>query len=85
MVDPCKSDADRTQEGRDELERLRRRSGAVPTDPDARLLFARKLLDCRRADEAILEIRALIAMFPNHLEARKLLESAHALQISGPT
>jgi hypothetical protein len=57
----------------------------VPTDPDARLLFARKLLDCREADEAIVEIRAVIAMFPNHLEARKLLESAHTLQISEPT
>jgi hypothetical protein len=44
------------------------------------LLFARKLLDCRQVDQAILEIRAVIAMFPNHLEARKLLESAHALQ-----
>jgi hypothetical protein len=67
------------------LERLRRWAGAVPTDPDARLLFARKLLDCRRADEAILEIRAVISMVPNHLEARKLLESAHALQVSETT
>lgn len=82
MTDPCKSDVDRTQE---DLERLRRWSALTPTDPDARLAFARKLLDCRKADEAILEIRAVIAMVPNHLEARKLLESAHALQLSGPT
>lgn len=85
MTGSCKSDANCTQEDRDKLERLRRFSGAVPADPDARLLFVRKLLDCRRADEAVLEIRAVIAMFPNHLEARKLLESAYALQLSGPT
>ena len=74
MTDPC--------EDRKDLERLRRSVGAVPTDPDTRLLFAKKLLDCRRADEAIVEIRAVIAMFPNHLEARKLLESAHGLRVS---
>jgi hypothetical protein len=82
MTDPCKSESDRAKEDRDELEQLRRWSRAVPTDPDARLLFVRKLLHCQRSDEAILEIRAVIALFPNHLEARKLLESAHALQIS---
>jgi hypothetical protein len=80
MADPSKSDADPARTIQDELDRLRRRAGAVPADPDTRLLFARKLLDCRQVDEAILEIRAVIAMFPNHLEARKLLESAHALQ-----
>lgn len=80
MADPSKSDADPARTIPDELERLRRQAAAVPTDPDTRLLFARKLLDCRRADEAILEIRAVIAMFPNHLEARKLLESAHTFQ-----
>jgi hypothetical protein len=85
MADHSTSDADRTRKNQDELERLRRWSGAVPTDPDARLLFARKLLDCQRVDEAILEIRAVIALVPNHLEARKLLESAHTLQISEPT
>jgi hypothetical protein len=85
MAEPTKSDADRAQKDRDELERLRRWIGAVPTDPDARLAFARKLLDCRKADEAILEIRTVIAMAPNHLEARKLLEAARALQSSEPT
>lgn len=69
----------------DELERLRRWTAAVPADPDARLAFARKLLDYRKADQAIVEIRAVIVMFPNHLEARKLLELAHALQISEST
>lgn len=80
--DPCKSDVDRR---RNDLEWLRRLSALVPTDPDARLALARKLLDCRRVDEAVVEIRAVIAMFPNHLEARKLLDSAHSLQSSGPT
>jgi len=47
------------------------------------LAFARKLLECRRTEEAILEIRAVIAMVPNHLEARKLLESVRGLQHSG--
>ena len=80
MAEPSKSGADPAPTVRDELERLRRQAGAVPADPDTRLLFARKLLDCRRVDEAIAEIRAVIAMFPNHLEARKLLESAHAIR-----
>jgi hypothetical protein len=43
------------------------------------MALARKLLHYGKADEAILEVRAVIAMAPNHLEARKLLESAHAL------
>ena len=81
MADLSKCDADHARKDRDELERLRRCSEAVPSDPDTRLLFARKLLDCQRADDAILEIRAVIAMFPNHLEARKLLESAHQLRL----
>jgi predicted Zn-dependent protease len=82
MIDPCKSDVDRMHE---DLKHLRRLSALAPNDPDTRLAFARKLLDCRKADEAILEIRAVIAMVPNHLEARKLLESAHELQLSGRT
>ena len=85
MADHRTSDVDRLQRDLDELERLRRWSRVVPTDPEVRLIFARKLLDCRRAEEAILEIRAVITMVPNHLEARKLLESAHALQSAGRT
>jgi hypothetical protein len=84
MTDPGKSGPDRARTNQDELERLRRWAGAVPTDPDIRLLFARKLLDCRRVDEALQEIRAVLAKFPNHSEARKLLESAHVIQISEP-
>jgi len=82
MIDPCKSDVDRIQK---DLDQLRRLSMLAPTDPDTRLAFARKLLECRKPDEAIPEIRAVIAMVPNHLEARKLLESAHELQLSGRT
>jgi hypothetical protein len=47
--------------------------------------LARKLLDSWQADEAIAEIRAVIAIAPNHLEARKLLERALTLQFSKPT
>jgi predicted Zn-dependent protease len=82
MIDPCKSDVGRMHE---DLEHLRRLSALAPTDPDTRLAFARKLLDCGKTDEAIREIRAVIAMVPNHLEARKLLESAHELYLSGRT
>ena len=82
MTDHRKSDVDRMQA---DLEQLRRWSTLTPNDPDARLVYARKLVDCRKAAEAILEIRAVIAMVPNHLEARKLLEAARALQISKPT
>jgi hypothetical protein len=79
MGESSKSDVDRIQR---DLEQLRRWAALTPADPDARLAFARILLECRKADEAILEIRAVIAMIPNHLEARKLLESAHELQLS---
>ncbi len=82
MTDHPKSDVDRMQE---DLEQLRRLSARAPTDPDTRLAFARKLLDCRKAEEAVLEIRAVIAMVPNHLEARKLLESVREVPLSGRT
>lgn len=82
MTDHRPSDDDYT---RGDLEQLRRWSALTPTDPEARMALARKLLHCGNADEAILEIRAVIAMAPNHLEARKLLESARALQLFGRT
>ncbi len=68
-----------------DLGRLRRLASLAPHDPDLRLGLARKLLDCWLADEAVDQIRAVIAMAPNHLEARKLLERALALQLSKPT
>ena len=70
---------------RDDLVRLRRLASLAPHDPDLRLGLARRLLDFWQADAAIEEIRAVIAMVPNHLEARKLLEQALALQLSKPT
>ncbi len=84
MAEPYKPGGD-TREDRDELDRLRRWCAAAPSDPDIRLAFAKKLWDCRKAEEAILEIRRVIAMVPNHLEARKLLESALSRQLSGQT
>jgi hypothetical protein len=69
---------------REDLVRLRRLASLAPHDPDLRLSLARKLLDFWHADEAIEEIRSVIAMVPNHLEARKLLERALALQLSKP-
>ena len=68
-----------------DLVRLRRLASLAPHDPDLRLGFARRLLDSWKADEAIEEIRSVIAMAPNHLEARKLLERALALQLSKRT
>ena len=80
MTDRPKSDVDRMLE---DLEQLRRLSARAPTDPDTRLAFARKLLDSRKPEEAVLEIRAVIALVPNHLAAWKLLESVRELQLSG--
>lgn len=68
----------------EDLPRLRRLVALAPLDPELRLDLARELLECWRADEAIAEIRGVIAMVPNHLEARKLLARAHALQLSRP-
>ena len=80
MTDHGNSDVDRMQK---DLEQLRRLSARAPNDPEIRLAFARKLLDCRKPEEAVLEIRAVIALVPNHLEAWKLLESVRELQLSG--
>lgn len=82
MKNPCTSDGDCA---RGDLLRLRRLVSLAPHDPDLRLDLARKLLDSWQADEAIAEIRAVIAIAPNHLEARKLLERALTLQFSKPT
>ena len=70
---------------RDDLIRFRRLASLAPHDPDLRLGLASKLLDLWQADEAVEHIREVIAMAPNHLEARKLLQKALALQLSNPT
>lgn len=81
MKTHCIADGDRA---RDDLVRLRRLASLAPHDPDLRLGLAIKLLDFWQADAAIEEIRAVIAMVPNHLQARKLLERALAQQLSKP-
>ena len=78
----CTANGDRA---RDSLDRLCRLASLAPHDPDLRLGLAKKLLDFWQADAAIEEIRAVIAMVPNHLQARKLLERALAQQLSKPT
>lgn len=55
---------------------LRRVSGKAPNDPDLRMAVARLLLDLRLRDAAAAELRAVIAMTPNSLEARHLLDLA---------
>jgi hypothetical protein len=65
-----------------DLVRLRRLSSLAPNDPDLRLKLADRLLNTSFLDDAIYEIRAVIAMAPNHLEARKLLEKAIAQQVA---
>lgn len=82
MKDPSAPNSDRV---RGDLPRLRRLVSLAPRDPDLRLGLARRLLDCWQADQAIEELRAVIAIAPNHLDARKLLERALAIQFSRPT
>jgi cytochrome c-type biogenesis protein CcmH/NrfG len=61
------------------LSRLRRLVQLAPQDPELRYLLARQLVESSLVGEAIDLIRSVIAMSPNHLEARKLLE--HALRL----
>ena len=58
------------------VERLRRVARLAPQDPELRLALARAPLEDSLAAEAIEQLRSVIAMSPNHLEARKLLELA---------
>ncbi len=58
------------------LTRLRRVANLAPQDPELRITLARALLENGLPEEAINEIRAVIALSPNHLEARKLLVNA---------
>lgn len=68
-----------------DLARLRRLTSLAPDDHDLRLKLAGKLLDLNLLQEAIEEIRAVINLVPNHLEARKLLARALAIQLSNPS
>lgn len=56
--------------------RLRRVAKLAPKDPELRLALARALLDNSLTDEGINQLRSVITMSPNHLEARKLLDLA---------
>jgi Flp pilus assembly protein TadD len=62
--------------------RLRHLTMLAPADPELRLLLARALLSSSRISEAIEQIREAISLSPNHLEARKLLSGAMALDPS---
>jgi tetratricopeptide (TPR) repeat protein len=62
------------------LSRLRRMVLLAPHDPEFRYQLARQLFEFSLLDEAIDLIRGVIAMSPNHLDARKLLQRALRLQ-----
>lgn len=66
------------------LGRLRRVAKLAPQDPELRLALARALLDNSSTEEAIDQIQSVIAMSPNHLEARKLLETAVQRPLCAP-
>jgi Flp pilus assembly protein TadD len=63
------------------LGRLRRVAKLAPQDPELRLALARALVDNSLIEEAIDQIQYVIAMSPNHLDARKLLETALQLPL----
>lgn len=68
----------------DPLRRLRRLARLAPHDPELRLALARELMGDAKVEEAVTELRAVIALLPNHLEARKLLERALQRRFSQP-
>jgi Flp pilus assembly protein TadD len=56
------------------LTKLRRYAQLAPKDPEVHLALARELVEGSQAKEAATELQTVIALSPNHLEARKLLE-----------
>jgi hypothetical protein len=66
------------------LAELRRLSAMAPGDPDLRLALARLMLELEWWESAEAELRTVIAMAPNSLEARQLLELALRRQPSKP-
>lgn len=58
----------------DNLAKLRRFAQLAPQDPEVHLALARELLAKSEMEEAALELHTVIALVPNHLEARKLLD-----------
>ncbi len=67
------------------LLKLRRLARLAPRDTELRLALARELMERSLTDEAITELRTVIALSPNHLEARKLLEKAFQGRLKNPT
>jgi hypothetical protein len=58
----------------DRLSKLRRYAQLAPQDPEVHLALARELAEGSQPVEAATELQTVIALSPNHLEARKLLE-----------
>ena len=56
--------------------RLKRLVQLAPQDADLRYQLARELVTVLKFDEAIQVLRSIVALVPNHLEARKLLGMA---------
>lgn len=56
--------------------RLKRLVQLAPQDAELRYHLARELVATSKLDEAIQVLRSIIALVPNHLEARKLLDMA---------
>jgi cytochrome c-type biogenesis protein CcmH/NrfG len=57
------------------LGKLRRHAQLAPQDPDVRYLLATELARHNCYGDAIDELHEVIRLAPNHLEARKLLET----------
>lgn len=72
------SQADQNRTQARELSRLRQLVTLAPNDPDLRLDLAEVLLQHGFHEDAAVQVRAAIALAPNHLEARKLLDRALA-------
>lgn len=58
------------------ISRLKRLIELAPQDADLRCRLARELVAVSKFDEAIQVLHSIIALVPNHLEARKLLDMA---------
>jgi|GEM_PF-3717497 len=56
--------------------KLKRLIQLAPQDADLRYRLARQLVESSQFDEAVPLLRSIIALVPNHLEARKLLDLA---------
>lgn len=69
-------DEKRPETAEQSILRLKRLIQLAPKDADLRYHLARQLVAASQFDEAIPMLRSIIALVPNHLEARKLLDVA---------